>query len=300
MEAKRDWRTSRPAGFAVIGLIYVVASAFGVAVFTSMDGAPWLRLLAADAAATVLVWSASWALDNASVYDPYWSVQPIVILDLWLVANGRFDLSALALASLLNVWGVRLTANWAVTFRGLGVQDWRYDRIRAATGPLWPLANLAGIQLMPTLIVYACTLPAFLYLGEGGAIGPVGILGLAASLLGVALETVADAQQHAFRKQADDRTRINDLGLWKHARHPNYLGEILVWWGVAVVFAGAFPSRYFLGFGAAVNTALFLFISIPLAERRLAEYKAGYAAYRARTRMLLPIPTRADEDRREA
>ena len=56
---------------------------------------------------------------NASVYDPDWSVQPIVILSCFLF--GR-EISALT----IFIWGIRLTANWAYTFKGLNFQDWRY------------------------------------------------------------------------------------------------------------------------------------------------------------------------------
>ena len=124
---------------------------------------------------------------------------------------------------------------------------------------------------------------------QGGTIGPVGALGLAVSVAGLGLEAVADAQSHAFRKAAGDRSQLVRTGLWRRSRHPNYLGEILMWWGVDLVFLSAFPGQWRLGFGALVNTALFLFISIPLAEKRLATYKADYEAYRDETPMLLPF-----------
>ena len=62
-----------------------------------------------------------------------------------------------------------------------------------------------------------------------------------------------------------------------------------MWWGVDIVFLSAFPSQWKLGFGALVNTALFLFISIPMAEKRLSTYKAGYEDYCAETPKLLPF-----------
>jgi steroid 5-alpha reductase family enzyme len=79
-------------------------------------------------------------------------------------------------------------------------------------------------------------------------------------------------------------------GLWRYSRHPNYLGEIMMWWGVYMICLSSRPTAWFLGFGACMNTALFLLISIPLAESRLAGYKTGYSEYRRQTRMLLPFP----------
>ena len=57
-------------------------------------------------------------------------------------------------------------------------------------------------------------------------------------------------------------------GLWKYSRHPNYLGEILMWWGIALAVVFAFPRCWFLVAGAFVNNCLFLFISIPMADKR--------------------------------
>jgi steroid 5-alpha reductase family enzyme len=63
-----------------------------------------------------------------------------------------------------------------------------------------------------------------------------------------------------------------------------------MWWGVYLVCLASSLSAWMLGLGALLNTALFLFISIPLAEKRLAKYKEGFSEYQKQTRMLLPFP----------
>lgn len=295
--AAASWRDSRAVGFLLIGLCYVAAGAVGLAAFSWVRGDLWFRILSADVAATAAVWVGSLLLDNATTYDPYWSVQPLVILNLVLFGTGVFDAGSVLLCLVVNLWGIRLTANWTLTFRGLGSQDWRYDRIRDRTGRLYPLANLLGIQLMPTLIVFGCILPAILYISRGGGFGPLTAAGLLLSLAGLLLETVADRQMHAFRRRNQGRAELMRDGLWRHARHPNYLGEILVWWGVYLVFLSAFPEGWVLGAGPLLNTLLFLFISIPMAETRLSAIKAGFDSYRRETRMLLPIPRRRGVDK---
>ena len=47
--------------------------------------------------------------------------------------------------------------------------------------------------------------------------------------------------------------------------------------------------HYYVILGAILNTLLFLFISIPLAENNLRKYKENYNEYKEKTRMLLPI-----------
>jgi steroid 5-alpha reductase family enzyme len=118
------------------------------------------------------------------------------------------------------------------------------------------------------------------------------VLGLLLIMGGALLELISDKQMQTFRKTREDRSQLFRGGLWRHSRHPNYLGEITVWWGVYLVMLAVYPELWFLGIGALANTALFLVISIPLAEKHLATYKNGYIAYLQETRMLLPLPKR--------
>lgn len=91
---------------------------------------------------------------------------------------------------------------------------------------------------------------------------------------------------HKFRKH---KTGIFiRSGLWKHSRHPNYLGEIMMWWGIAglgVVTTG----NIFMIVGAIVNHLMFIFVSIPLADNHQKSRKSGFEEYKKDTRMLLPI-----------
>ena len=277
------------AGFLIISLCYVIAAWIGAMVYLHMIGAVWTKLLAADTAATLFVWIVSFVFRNASVYDPYWSMQPVVILSLLLFQKGSVDLGSGLLFAVILFWGVRLTANWAYTFKGLGKQDWRYDRIKDKTGDFYQVVNLVGIQLMPTFIVYLCILPAVYYIMGQSEFSLLSLFGLAISLSGAVLQMTADIQLHAFRESTDDKSKIIRTGVWKHSRHPNYLGEILMWWGVYMAMLPSHTQLWYLLIGAFANTMLFLFISIPLSEKRLAGYKEGYQQYQKETRMLLPI-----------
>lgn len=282
--------TNKFLSFFIIGFVYTLAAIIGLLVFDHLNLFPWLSLLIADLAATLFVWVASMILHNASVYDPYWSVQPVVILAITLARTPRAGLGSWALFLIVLFWGARLTYNWMVTFTGMHAQDWRYDKLQNRSGKFFPLVNLFGIQVMPTLIVYACTLPAFYYIINRGAINTWTIIGFIISLTGAVLELVADEQMHAFKRQRPSRTCLIRKGVWRHARHPNYLGEIMMWWGVYLVLLSVHPELWLLGTGALINTLLFLFISIPLNEQHLADYKEGYSVYKQQTRMLLPFP----------
>lgn len=284
---------NRLISFAIILILYILAALVGIAIYHALPFVPWLSLLMADLGATLFIWLASLLLHNASVYDPYWSVQPLVILLLTMVQVRKYDIGSILLVGVVSFWSWRLTGNWAVTFPGLHQQDWRYDQLQEKSGRFFPLVNLVGIQVMPTLIVFACLLPGFYYLMLGGGLNAWTVVGLVVSLGGTVLELTADAQMLVFRKNNVDPSRLMRSGLWRHSRHPNYFGEIMMWWGVYVVLLSVQPQLWLTGIGALVNTCLFLFISVPLAEKRLAGYKERFAQYRKETRMFLPIPKRA-------
>jgi steroid 5-alpha reductase family enzyme len=284
---------NRLLSFVIIAILYISAALLGISVYNSLPFVPWLSLLIADLVATLFIWLASLLLRNASVYDPYWSVQPLVILGLMLFKTAEFDAGSIIFIVVIAFWSLRLTGNWVVTFPGMHQQDWRYDQLQEKSGRFFPLVNLVGIQVMPTLIVFACLLPGFYYLMLGGGMNFWTWVGLLVSLGGTVLELSADAQMLVFRKQNTDPSRLIRTGLWRHSRHPNYLGEIMMWWGVYLVLLSVQPHLWLTGLGALINTCLFLFISVPLAEKRLAGYKDGFEKYKKETRMFLPIPKHA-------
>ncbi|MCL2462774.1 MAG: DUF1295 domain-containing protein, partial [Defluviitaleaceae bacterium] len=76
---------------------------------------------------------------------------------------------------------------------------------------------------------------------------------------------------------------------WKYARHPNYLGEIMMWWGVYIIMLSAAPGAWPLGAGALANTLMFLFASIPMADRRNRAERPGFEEYYKETNSLLPF-----------
>jgi steroid 5-alpha reductase family enzyme len=282
--------SKRGHSFFIITICYILAALLGLWVFQMLRVELWLSLLAADLTATFFIWLASLVFKNASIYDPYWSVQPPIILGLTLVFLGKWNAGSILLVLAVLFWGARLSANWMITFPGLHQQDWRYDQLERQSKGFFPLVSLFGIQIMPTLIVYACLLPGFYFLVRGGGLNLGVILGITVIFGGAALELAADRQMQQFRRHRTSHTQLLRTGLWRYSRHPNYLGEISVWWGVYLVLLSAYPQLWYLGFGALANTCMFLFISIPLADKHLATYKEGYEQYRAKTRMLLPIP----------
>lgn len=277
-------KSNRKISFLIIGIIYILATGVGVFTYLALPLDLWLSLLIADVVATLFTFAFSVVLKNASVYDPYWSVQPIVIVASFAIDGA--SLSGVIVLTVIALWAIRLTYNWAYTFYGLDFQDWRYTMLCEKTGRLYPIVNLVGIHLVPTLIVYACTLPAVILVESRAELNPVSLIFTLLSLFAVGLQLFADRQMHAYRKNR--QTTFIRTGLWKHSRHPNYLGEILMWYGVGFYCVINMPSAWYLIIGAILNNALFLLVSIPLADGRQSR-KEGFAEYKKETHMLIPI-----------
>ena len=278
-------KQNRAASFVAVMLVYIIATVVGIAVYKMLDLPWWLSLLIADVAATVVTFIFSVIFGNASVYDPYWSVQPPVILIAFAIGKELTVLGVLLLI-VVSFWAIRLTANWAYTFANLNHQDWRYTMLKEKTGIFYPVINFVGIHMVPTLVVYGCILPAVWAVINGVNVNFGSVHFLCLALGAATMQGIADIQMHKFRKNRN--ASFIRIGLWKYSRHPNYLGEILMWWGVALSVICAAPNAWYLAVGALANTVLFFAVSIPMADGRQSR-KEGFAEYKKQTRMLLPI-----------
>lgn len=274
----------RGLSFIIVAAVYVLVAICVCSVYTLIEGRQLFRLFAADVAATVLVFVFSCLLGNASVYDPYWSVLPIMVLAPMTLVSTCTSKTILFLA--VAFWGIRLTSNWAYTFHGLGYQDWRYTQLKAKAGKLYPVVNLTGIHMFPTIVVFLCLIPAITVMSEAPQYRPLCLIGILICFCAVVLQLISDVQMQEYRKEK--ATPFMETGLWKYSMHPNYLGEILMWWGVAIYAVILLGFRWYLIVGAIVNNLMFLFISIPMADRRQAE-KPGYDKYREGKNRLIPV-----------
>ncbi|MFA5749229.1 MAG: DUF1295 domain-containing protein [Bacilli bacterium] len=282
-------KDNRVFSFLVIFIAYILAFAIGLFVYRNLSFSLYVNIFIADVVATIFIYLVGLVFKNASIYDPYWSVQPLVILPLIMIMFKNFSFSAILLLMVVAIWGIRLTINWAYTFKNLNHQDWRYTMLSKKSGKLYFLVNLFGIHLFPTTVVFLCIVPAINYFIVGGQVSLFIILGMIISLIGILLEILSDIQMQTFRKTVDDRSAIIRVGLWKKSRHPNYLGEILMWFGIGIMNFAIDSSSWFMILGAVVNLLMFLFISVPMAEKRLVKYKSNFEKYKEETRMFLPF-----------
>lgn len=128
------------------------------------------------------------------------------------------------------IWSVRLGSFLLYRIRKVQ-KDSRFDKIRNN------FYKFLGFWLLQGLTVFILLVPSLLLWDSTFDLNTMSIIGLTIAVSGLLIESFADIQKYNFRTRSK---KWIDEGLWKASRHPNYLGEILVWIGVYLYCIGSF------------------------------------------------------------
>ena len=292
MVAQSPDQLRRRYDLARVALAYAVALVVALAVGWALrDRHPILVAAAADVVATLLVFGFSVGYDNSSLYDPYWSVAPLPVAIYWMAA-GAPGLRQILLLALIVLWGARRTGNWAARWRGMGDEDFRYQEIRRRTGRLYWPASLVSIHLMPTIWVFLGLVPLYPALARPRPIAALDFAALVVTAAAIVIEATADWQLRVFLRSRSDPEAVLAKGLWAYCRHPNYLGEVLFWWGLYLFGVAAEPAWAWSAVGPLSITLLFVLVSVPWMDRRLLLRHPAWAQAMKSLPALLPWPRR--------
>jgi len=247
----------------------------------------------------LLLWGIATLIRDVSFIDAFWAFGMVLLAwgTAWQVGVGAPH--AKLLLGLTTLWGLRLGIHLTIRWTSHG-EDPRYRKILALTGEKrkWSWAKTALIMVFLTqapLLFITCLSAQLGIWASASHPQDVGILawvGAAAALIGVAFESIGDAQLDAFRKNPANKGEVLDTGLWRYTRHPNYFGDALAWWGIWLVVAD-------LGWGPALASLIgpvFLTFTLTrwsgkaLLEKGLHKTRPDYAAYVQRTSGFIPWP----------
>lgn len=275
--------------FIEITIYYVIAFVLGIVSLRFLTFSnDIIDFLVADLVMTVFIFTCSIIKRNSSVYDAYWSVIPFYFVIGFMVLFRKIEWDHILIFSVISLWSWRLTQSWARGWNGFTHEDFRYVDLATKTKAFYPIVNFLGIHLFPTLIVFATCLPLF-HLIQHQLQSPVLLFsGAGISLLGIYFEFIADLELARFRKRKNPQMGdILSTGIWGRSRNPNYLGEMLFWVGIAVTGFG-YNMPYYYSFGAIALILMFLFISIPMKDKRMAGRRVGYYEYKKNVPLLFP------------
>lgn len=210
-----------------------------------------------------------------------------------LAVEGTLSWSHAVVAGMVATWSLRL--GWFLVRRVHRVgKDGRFDEMK--TRP----ARFFVAWTLQALWVFLTALSAIVLLSRPAPDAPdvFAVVGWTLWAVGLAIESVADAQKSSFAAQPSNRGRFITTGLWAWSRHPNYFGEIVLWTGLFVSGLGTWQGALWL---TALSPAFVTFLltrvsGVPMLEARADERWGGdaaYEAYKAGTPVLFPWPPRS-------
>jgi len=198
---------------------------------------------------------------------------------------------------LVTLWGVRLSLHIGQRNHGKP-EDKRYTAMRAKINPPFVLLkSYVKIFLLQALFMMVISLVLVFNVMSAlsDPIEPIALLplliGVLLWIIGYFFQAMGDRQLAIFIQKPENKGKLMTEGLWAYTRHPNYFGEVLMWWGIAVLgFANGFGITYALIglISPLIVTWLLRFVSgVPLLEKHM-QTKPGFAAYEKTTNIFFP------------
>jgi steroid 5-alpha reductase family enzyme len=246
---------------------------------------PWMLL------AALIAWAVATRRRNVGLVDIFWSLF-LLIAALWF-QSGQTTLTTRAQLTLA------LTVLWAIRLAGyLALRNWnapedhRYQAIRERNQPGFVWKSLYLVFALQAVLALVVAAPLYAAITADQPLRLLDLLGTAVVLGGILIESLADWQLAAFRRDAASRGRVLDHGLWRYSRHPNYFGEFCVWWGFFLIALAT--GAWWTLISPLLMSALLLRVSgVTLLEKDIGERRPGYAEYVARTNAFFPGPRKA-------
>ena len=234
------------------------------------------------------VWAICVRIGNYGYLDVIWSLSVAVLAPLYSVLGTGDATRRLAFAIVGSVWSLRLGIYILLRVtRHHPVEDKRYATLRQK----WPgPARFLLFFEIQALIGVMFSLPFLLASwNTHGKLAGVEVAGLAVALCATAGEALSDYQSQRFKRRPHDKLAINNEGLWRYSRHPNYFFESLVWWGF---FIAALGSNWGWITIVCPLTMLYLLLNvtgIPLTEKHSLENRGdAYRRYQRTTSRFIP------------
>lgn len=210
----------------------------------------------------------------------------VILAVLTLVLKGTWHFRQVVLSLLVIVWGLRLGLFLLMRILQWG-EDRRFDQMRSNLG------KLAIFWIFQAVWVWTVSLPVTIVNASdrNPSLHAVDIIGWIMWSLGAVVEATSDQQKLAFKNAPENRGKWCAVGLWKYSRHPNYFGEILLWWGVFVASTPVLEgAEWLVIFGPIFLTLLLLFLSgIPLLEESADKKFGNVATYRHYKKVTSPL-----------
>lgn len=198
-----------------------------------------------------------------------------------------------ALATTTAVWATRLERLMVKRLRGSDEEDARYTEFLEGDSTPSVVTKVFVTQALAQLLVSApIQLAAASQLPRTRRrwLFPAGI---AVMIVGAVVEATADRQKARFmERDRDERPDVLDTGLWGWSRHPNYLGDSVLWDGAWLAAAASAPGLWTAPAPVAMNYLLIYATGAKRTEERMQD-RPAYRDYQRRVAFFLPRPPKS-------
>ena len=155
---------------------------------------------------------------------------------------GEWDLRSLVLTALIGIWAIRLSSFLFTRVKRVG-KDGRFDSLKTS------FTRFLLTWMLQGLWVFMCTYPALIALASPSSSETTFLfIGSALWALGWVYEVIADRQKTAFNKDPKNAGKFINIGVWKQSRHPNYVGEWILWTGITIIAIPVYEGWQWLAF----------------------------------------------------
>lgn len=244
--------------------------------------------------AVLLLWLISIPLRDVSIIDMFFAVIVLAMSTAsFFLGEGNTTRKQVVL-SLVAIWALRITFHLVRRNWGHG-EDARYTKLRSwvADDRAFVWLSLRKVFLLQGIVLWALSLPVQWIMAVPGQLGLLTALGTLVWVIGVTFETVGDMQLTRHRNNPAAAGQVLRTGLWRYSRHPNYFGEICLWWGIFLIACDA-PWGWLTLVGPAVYTWLIVRVTGKATlEKKLRSERPDYADYVQSTSGLIPWPPKA-------
>jgi steroid 5-alpha reductase family enzyme len=221
------------------------------------------------------------------------------VLGIWI--THAWSLLGILILILIGVWVVRLAWHIGRRVASHHQEDKRYQNFRTGWGKYQKLGSFLQVFLLQGSLMIVLALPVIM-LGQAGEVMWSWwiVLPLGLWVLGFLFESIGDYQLGQFLKNKPAPDAIMNTGVWRFTRHPNYFGEVAMWWSVWIIVIISIPWSWSVFFVSILSpltiTYLLLYVSgIPLLEKKW-QGNAQYAEYQKTTPALIPwFPRKYDK-----
>lgn len=138
------------------------------------------------------------------------------------------NLGSLALSIFIIIWSLRLGTFLFLRIKKAG-KDRRFNEIKKSFSWFFMTFSVSGMW------VTICSICALTGIANGIVFSSTTIIGIIIFIIGFTIEIIADSQKTKFRANLNNKDKFISSGLWKYSRHPNYLGEIILWFGISLI-----------------------------------------------------------------